>query len=326
MGGHEFACRPMVVAADLLCHNYCDDGESGAPKTAGGKSNSMKKNFQFLLSVFTVAVVVVIVAFSQSRADVGGQKLRLYFLDVGQGDSAYIKNSDGTDILIDGGPDDTILTKLGKIMAFGDREINLVILTHPHADHLDGLVEVLKRYQVDEIWQSGVNHSTAAYAEFKNLISQKQIKNEFVQNGATKNFGPVKILVLYPLLDLKNQDIDNVNNASVVSRLEYNQFSALFTGDAEKEVQQQILAQTQKATVLKVAHHGSKDALNEDFLAVVRPAVAIISAGKNNKFGHPHAPTVEALKRLAIQIYRTDQNGTIEISSDGVGYQVKSSY
>lgn len=264
------------------------------------KFGKIKNSAQILLSIlFIFAVFIWIASTSQNKADTNSN-LKVYFLNVGQGDSEYIKNPDGTDILIDGGPDNSVLAELGKVMNFGDREINLVVLTHPHADHMDGLNEVLKRYQVDEVWQSGVVHPSSGYDEFKNIIKSKNIENKFVKAGDEKDFGQIKFLVLAPLSDLQNKTIDNVNNASVVNRLEFNRFSALFMGDMELNAQTQLISQLQKTTVIKIAHHGSSNGVNENFLKIVRPAVAIISAGKNNKYGHPTAIAINLLKSLAI--------------------------
>jgi len=282
------------------------------------------KNFrqiQFVLGgLFVIAAFILFIIFARPQAS---SDLKVYFFDVGQGDSEYIKLSDGSDILIDGGPDDKVLSELGKAMNFGDREISLVVLSHPHADHLTGLVEVLRRYKVDEIWESGVEYPSATYDEWKKIINENNIPDKFVVAGDEKDIGSLKFKVLYPLSSEKNRNIDNLNNASVINRLDYGQFSALFLGDTEKTVQSQISAQMQPAMILKIAHHGSENGTLEDFLKVVRPAIAVIEVGKDNIYGHPAASTINILKSLAIRIYRTDQNGTIEIDSDGQNYTIK---
>ncbi|MEI6039839.1 MAG: MBL fold metallo-hydrolase [Candidatus Berkelbacteria bacterium] len=284
----------------------------------------MKHKLQLLFaSLIVVAVLVWAGVFSNYKADTSEKNLKVYFLDVGQGDSQYIKTPDGNDILIDGGPDDSVLTELGKVMDFGDREISLVVLTHPHADHLNGLVSVLRRYKVQEIWESGVDYPSAAYTAFAQIISQEKIKDEFVKVGKTRSFGEVKISVLSPLLDLKNTKMDNVNNASVVTQLDYRGFSSLFLADLEKNSQTQILNQIKPTNVVKVGHHGSQNALNEDLYKIARPNIAVIEVGAKNTYGHPHQITIDYLKSIAAQIYRTDQNKTIEINSDGLNYWVK---
>lgn len=283
------------------------------------------KNFRqiqlILGALFVISAFILFIIFAKPQASAD---LKVYFFDVGQGDSEYIKLSDGSDILIDGGPDDKVLAELGRAMNFGDREINLVVLSHPHADHLTGLIEVLERYEVDEIWESGVEYPSATYDEWKKAVREKNIPDKKVIAGDEKNIGSLNFKVLYPLSSLENKTIDNLNNASVVNRLDYDKFSAIFLGDAEKPVQAQIAAQMQPATVIKMAHHGSENGTWEDFLKVVRPAIAVIEVGKDNKYGHPAASTINLLKNLAIRIYRTDQNGTVEISSDGNNYSIQS--
>lgn len=281
----------------------------------------MRKNLKFIFGLVVVAVVVFAVGIF-SRPEASGN-LRVYFLNVGQGDAEYIKMPGGEDILIDGGPDGRVLNELGKVMDFGDREISLVILSHPHADHLTGLLEVLKRYKVDEVWETGVDYSSATYQVWKKEIVAKNIPDKNVQAGDEKQFGEANLIVLYPLSPISGQKIDNLNNASIVNRLEYKKFSVLFLGDAETEVQLKIVPQMKVATVLKVGHHGSKNGTTSELLEVVRPAVAIISSGKDNKFGHPHAEALNLLKQYAVRLFRTDQNGTIEVSSDGEGYAMR---
>lgn len=276
---------------------------------------------QFILSVlFIFAVVIFIGVFSKPQA---AEKFKIYIFDVGQGDASYIKTPTGEDILIDGGPDNKVLAELGKVMDYSDNKIDLVVLSHPHADHLTGLIEVLSRYNVGEVWETGVEYPSATYDTWKNLIKEKNIPDKFVKAGDTKDFSNVKISVIYPLFSFEKKSIDNLNNASVVNRIEYGNFSGLFTGDAEISVQDKIIEKDIFSDVLKVAHHGSENGLSEKFLKVIRPEIAIISVGKNNKFGHPSASTINLLKKYLIKIYRTDQNGTIEISSDGGSYSTK---
>lgn len=288
-----------------------------------------RKNLQLFFGFLAIiAFFVWIGAFS--TASTTDPNLHIYFLNVGQGDSEYIKTPSGQDILIDGGPDSSVLGELGKVMILGDRKIDLVILTHPHADHLTGLIDVINRFEIGEVWETGVEYPSSVYDTWKNLVKEKGISDKFVSANVQKDFGDVKILVLYPLSPIKNppageagQTIDNVNNASIISELDYNKFSALFLGDAEKPAQAQILKSVKPMQVVKIAHHGSQNGLNQDLMKIVRPAVAVIEVGAKNTYGHPTASTISFLKSLATQIYRTDQNGTVEVDSDGANYWVK---
>lgn len=278
----------------------------------------------FLGALFVIAIVIGIAVFSKSTADTN-KNLKVYFFDVGQGDSEYIKTPDGKDILIDGGPDDKVLQELGKVMDFGDRRIDLVVLTHPHADHLTGLVDVILRYDIGEVWESGVEYPSATYDVWKSEIKNKNIPDKFVSASDEKDFniGAIKFLVLYPLSSLKNQKIDNLNNASVVTELKDGNFTSLFLADAEKSVQGKFLDKLSKTTIVKVGHHGSENGLLEDVLKVTRPAIAVIEVGKDNKYGHPAASTIALLKSYAAQIFRTDQDGTVEVDWDGTSYSVQ---
>lgn len=275
--------------------------------------------FGFLLMI---ALVIWAAYFSQTGRE-SSKDLEVYFLDVGQGDSEYIKLPSGQDILIDGGPDDKVLAALGEVMNTGDHEINLVELTHPHADHVTGLVDVLARYKVDEIWESGVDYPSAAYDSWKAEIKAKNIPDRFVMAGASKNFGLENFKVLYPLRSEKNQKVDDVNNASVITELDDNKVSFLFLGDAQKQAEQEVLPSLHLITVMKIGHHGSSNGTLEDMLKVTRPAVGVIEVGKNNTYGHPAPSTISLLKQYAVQIYRTDQDGIVEVSTDGNTYAVK---
>lgn len=278
----------------------------------------LKLFFAFLV---IVAIVVWAGTFSTYKAD-SSSNLKIYFLNVGQGDSEYIKTPSGQDILIDGGPNNSVLTELGKVMDLGDRKIDLVVLTHPHADHLTGLISVINRFEIGEIWETGVEYPSATYDEWKKLIEEKKITDTEVVANTEKWFGSVKFFTLTPLSPLEKIKIDNLNDASIVTELDYNQFSALFLGDVESGLQAQILKFLKPADVVKVAHHGAKNASNEDLYKITRPSIAVIEVGAKNTYGHPHAEVISFLKSIAAQIYRTDQNGTVEIDSDGITFKV----
>lgn len=280
-----------------------------------------KNRLQIFFGLLLISAIVIWAGyFANSSADVSGQA-QVYFLNVGQGDSEYIKTKSGQDILIDGGPDSKVLNELGKVMDFNDRKIDLVVLTHPHADHLTGLIEVIRRYEIGQVWESGVAYPSSTYDAWKAEIKSKNIPDLDVQAGESKNFGSENFSVLYPLLSEKNKTIDNLNNSSVVTILNADKISFLFLGDLENQTQKEFINNLGQITVLKVAHHGSTNGTAEDLLKAIRPSVAVIEVGKNN-YGHPPASIISLLKSYAVQIYRTDQNDTVEISTDGQTYQV----
>jgi len=248
--------------------------------------------------------------------------LEVNFFDVGQGDAIFIETPERHQILIDGGPDSTILEKLGAEIPFWDRTIDLVILTHPEEDHLSGLIGVLKRYKVENILWTSVLHAAPEYDEWNRAIENEGAKIQIAKAGqkifwskSPEDF----IEILYPFENLSGQDFKDVNDTSVVSRLVFGEKSFLFPGDIFEKAEGEILNRGVEVNsdVLKVAHHGSKTSSSSQFLAEVSPEIAVISLSKDNKYGHPHQETLEKLKNYGIRILRTDQDGDIKIISDG---------
>jgi len=253
--------------------------------------------------------------------DLSQDNLTVTFFDVGQGDAIFIETPQNQQILIDGGPTSIILEKLGREMPFWDRTIDLIILTHPEHDHMAGLIEVLKRYQVGNILWTGVVRDTAEYKEWQKLIKEEGAKIYIAQAGQQIEGGPTSINILYPLESLEGQESKDSNNTSIVARLVFGENSFLFTGDAPQSVEKKLLETAIDSDILKIGHHGSKTSSAQDFIGVVSPEVTVISAGKDNKYGHP-AP--EVLQKLSgVKILRTDLDGDIKIISDGKRYWEK---
>ena len=227
--------------------------------------------------------------------------------------------------MIDGGPDEKVLSKLGRAMPFWDRSIDMVILTHPHADHLDGLYEVLKRYDIGMVVESGVAHTIPEYKEWRELLHERNIQMVRAYAGERIYLGDNAALdVFAPLKNFLEESVKNVHDANVVSRLRYEKKSILFMGDAEKSLEFLLLSRAQESSffavdsdMLKVGHHGSKTSSTEEFLRSVSPRVAVISAVRKNRYGHPHQEVVDRLQGLGIDILRTDEKGDIRIESDG---------
>lgn len=291
-------------------------------------SSSMAKSNKFVSWILGLLLLVAIVVWV-SVAEAPDKNLHIYFLNVGQGDSIYVRTMSNVDLLIDGGPDDTVLSELGEVMPFYDHKIDYLLLTHPHSDHLSGLIEVLKRYEVGEIIATDATHTTSEYLEWLKLIRDKKIPYKLARSGEEINLdNDVNLDILWPIESYENNKIDNLNNTSIVAKLVYAKFSALFMGDAEVEVQQQLLktdSRKLKTNILKVPHHGSSNASNIDFLKAVLPSAAIISVGENNQFGHPHASALTTLESINAAIYRTDRDGRVEVVSDGKSFWTKTS-
>lgn len=276
-------------------------------------------SYQKIIFFFFSSLIFLGISFLQSLPD---DKLHLIFCDVGQGDAIYIRGPKGTDIIIDGGPDNRVLNCLGKKMPFWDKTVELVVLTHPQADHLTGLIEILKRYQVKQIIDSSAKNDSQEYKFWEKLIKEKNIKRLEAQKGESIRVdGKVNLTVLWPLPQTSPTPLiipNDLNSTSTVIRLSFNQFSSLFTGDLDASSLSNLsdLSYLGDLTVLKLPHHGSKTGLSPSFLEKVRPVLAIISVGKNS-YGHPSPETLKLLNSLGIKFLRTDLDKTIEIISDG---------
>lgn len=250
-------------------------------------------------------------------------KLHVYFLDVGQGDAILISKG-SRQILVDGGPSpQAVTTALGKEMPFWDRTIDLVVLTHPDADHVTGLIEVLGRYKVKQVLYPDMDICSALHAEFLEIIQGKGISAVPAEAGQRISLCEnIYLDVLNPVRGIQYSDMDN---NSVVLRLESGSMSYLLTGDIMKEAEYTLLSRraVKESTVLKLAHHGSSSSTTDEFLKVVNPQIAIISAGKDNRYGHPDEEVLERLKsRGNIAIFNTIIHGTIEFISDGDNLRV----
>lgn len=249
---------------------------------------------------------------------------RVLFFDVGQGDGALISTAEGHRILIDGGPGQKILPELSSEIPFWDRRIDLVILTHAHADHLSGLVEVLRRYQVDKILWNGQEADTLIYKEWEKLIEDKDV--EIAVKGQRIDLGDGHLDVLFP-----PEDYDfsaDLNEGSVINRLVYEKGAVLFMGDAYKVQEEKLIRWEEEcqvdpkswcrvmelpSEVLKAGHHGSSTSSSRSFIRRVAPGLVVISAGEDNRYGHPHRETIEVLKNSGVDIHKTFSSGSLEI-------------
>lgn len=251
-------------------------------------------------------------------------ELEITVFDVGQGDAIFVETADGHQMLVDGGPDDTVLAKLGEVMPIGDREIDLVVISHPHADHINGLVSVLERYQIDKIITSGVEYKSVAYDALRGLIQSKNIETDIIDDKETFDFGGAKIDIFYPKKSFVGKLVKNVHDADVVLKVTEDERSILLTGDAEASAETEMISAGDdlRADVLKVGHHGSKTSSSEEFLDAVNPDYAVISVGAGNTYGHPHASVLRRLRDHGAKIFRTDENGDVTIRTDGHSLEV----
>ena len=271
----------------------------------------------------TPPLLVIAILVSVAAATLPDDNLHVSFLDVGEGDAILIQTPAHQDILVDGGPSpQAIGLELGKKMPFWDRTIDLVILTHPHADHLTGLIEVLRRYKVKQVLYLDLDYDSPLYDEWLSLIKEKDIKYTIAQAGQQIDLGEgVIIEVLNPPASLLTDTESDIDNNGTVLRLSMGDISFLLTADIFWESEFELIARRAdlKSTVLKVAHHGSDTSTTQEFLAVVNPQAVVISVGADNQFGHPNPEVMERLTEVVNKdkIYLTSESGAIEFVTDG---------
>ncbi len=247
--------------------------------------------------------------------------LHLVFCDVGQGDAILIYQG-SNQILVDGGPNQSVLNCLANQMPFWDREIEMVIATHPEADHITGLIDVIERYNVKQFVVSSIGKDSAAFKEFQKAVLEENSEIYFPQAGDKIKLKSLTLSILWPQSQEKvlgsTTTEKEINDTSIVFLLSYGNFDALLTGDVSTKVESQL--DLSDVEVLKVAHHGSKYSTSEEFLKQIQPELVVISVGKN-PFGHP---TEEVIERLGNkEILRTDEIGEVEVVSDGEKWGIK---
>lgn len=268
-----------------------------------------KTIYGFLLALLAVSLVLTGV---RSNAKEPGMKVMI--LDVGQGDAILIQKGD-QQILIDGGQDEkAVLEGLGKYVPFWDREIEVIIATHPDADHIAGLPSVMENYTVDEVIDTGVSSTSQVYQKFKDTIKDKNITELEGEKGLKIKMGDEAVLeILYPDGKEDKNNPKDTNVTSIVAKLEYGENSFLFTGDLTVEGEE-VLVKSGKdisAGILKVGHHGSKYSTSQAFLEKVKPREAVISVGAENRYGHPAGEVVDRLEADGVEIKRTDKAGDV---------------
>lgn len=257
-----------------------------------------------IIFIMIVCVTVVMQFFSLDRTNI-------VFLDVGQGDAILI--SHGTDqILIDGGPDGTLLLEeLSEYMPFWDRTIEIVVATHPDSDHIDGLVSVFESYHIKQLWYTNADKNTATYKKLLQCANNEDgLEKLHVFHGSQAMIGDGILKVIYPY-NSDVSDFDDVNTASIVALFEIGDEIFYLGGDITTEFEDDLLV-GESVTVLKASHHGSSTSTSEFFLNKTRPRDMIISSGKSNRYGHPHDEVLMRAYRARAQVFRTDQFGSIK--------------
>jgi len=253
------------------------------------------------------------------------QGLDVYFLNVGQGDATLFYTETREVILVDGGPDMSVLYELGKSLPFYERTIDLMILTHPDSDHLNGLLDVLERYRVKKIMYTDIVDNSDTYKIFKDLVAFEGAEIIIVKGEENLHFGELEVNILYPTQSIQGKSFIDTNESSIALRLSYDSIDFLLTGDMPQAQEIGLIKNNHivESEVMKAGHHGSKTSSAVEFLHAVKPQYAVISAGVDNSYGHPHYRVLQNFENIGTDILRTDEVGTIHVYTNGREVEIR---
>lgn len=289
------------------------------------KDSDVMKVFKSIYKLMFVFLIIILINGCDNYTSINeglsnkNDELVVHYLDVGQGDSTFIELPNDEVMLIDAGENEYSDEIIDYISDLGYKKIDYVIGTHPHSDHIGGMENIIKSYDIGKIYLPKVSSNTKTYLNLLQSIKDKGLKIDTGKSGVNIiNEENLKVDILAPV----KEKYDDLNNYSIVVKLVYNKNSFIFMGDAEKLSENEIIDSYKddkylNADVIKVGHHGSGTSSGKKFLELVKPKYAIVSVGKDNKYGHPHMNILEDYKKLGTNIYRTDEMGTIIIKSDG---------
>ena len=292
--------------------------------------------------IFTLCVILfftlfsVYFAFKESRSGI----LTVTFLNIGQGDAIFIDTPKGRQVLIDAGPDRSILRELSAVLPFYDRSIDVAIATHADQDHIGGMPDVLKKYKTDLFLEPGVSGKSSSYQELEKMVFKDEtigdIKKILVHKRMVLDLGSDVILyILFPDRDPTGME---TNTASIVAKLVYGESEFILTGDSPEQIEEYLVLENNKnklgldidnnpinleADVLKAGHHGSRTSTSLDFVKSIHPKYAVISSGKENKYGHPHKEVLDILNTNGVQILNIAEIGRIVFKTDGKVLEIK---
>ncbi|MBQ7104593.1 MAG: MBL fold metallo-hydrolase [Bacilli bacterium] len=250
------------------------------------------------------------------KVDIVESELMVYYIDVGQADCVLIRNNN-ENMLIDAGNNEDGEKLVTYIKSLGIKDFKYVVGTHPHEDHIGGLDNIIEEFSIEEILLPNAYTTTKTFEDILTSIEDKNMNFTVPEIDSDLTLGEAKIKVLYT-----GDNPSDLNDASIVLRLDFGSNSFLFTGDATEKVEKQILNKDLKVDVYKVAHHGSSYSNSDAFLEKVKPTYGIISCGKDNSYGHPHKEVLESLNKRKVKLYRTDELGTVLVVSDGTDIEI----
>lgn len=289
----------------------------------------MKKKlflFSFILLISINAGVWYEVFFAEKK-----DLLEISFLNIGQGDAIYIEAPNGYQVLVDGGPDEVILSELSRVMPFLDKTIDMVVVTNPDKDHVGGFIPVLKRFKVNTFVEPGTQNTTETFKALEELKVKEGANLVTARRGMKfvldENRG-IYLSVLFP-----DRDVSGIsrNDGSIVMKLIYGNTSVILQGDSPSSVENYLITLDGESNfldsdILKVGHHGSRTSTSQNYVREISPEFAVISLGKDNSYGHPHKEVLETLKEEGVNVLRTDLSGRIGFYSDGLSWQLKKSF
>ena len=274
--------------------------------------------------VVGVLLLSVIFVWQAVWREMPSRTLTVAFLNVGQGDSIYIESPTHQKMIIDGGPNGAMLSEIGKLMPWYDHYIDVVIITNTDVDHYGGFIDLLRRYRVGLVIEPGTVGGSPSYRALEDLIAQKNIKKIVARRGQSIEIGGgAHFDVLFPDRDVSKLD---TNNGSIIGQLVYGSSTVMFTGDAPVATENFVFLLDSgrvKSDILKAGHHGSKTSASEPFVSAVAPKYAVVSAGLNNKYGHPNQETLDLFQKLNIIPLITFKLGTIIFKTDGTSFVTK---
>jgi len=285
------------------------------------------------LPIVVLAVLLLAIGVTQFHhwgappIPLGAETLSIHFLDVGQGDCALIQTPDGRNVLVDAGDEAHGDEVVRYLTASGVNQIDLLVITHPHSDHIGGLPAVLESFGVSRVLDTGCPHGSQTYKAVLATIQARKIDYRLACDLRKPSVcGNVTFEVLWPPPEYQPAGEEGLNDGSIVLRVEYGGIGVLLAGDIQKDAEGKLLASGHvlESAVLKVAHHGSESGTSNELLQLVKPAYAVISVGADNSYGHPSRSVLDRLAAIGAQVYRTDEQGAIAIITDGKTVQVRS--